>query len=62
MTKKFSELRDRMSSEARADVVRRVEETLEEMLLRESWHTMCNELETAARFPDEVKITSFSQL
>jgi len=35
MTKKFATLRDGMSPEARADVVRRVEEALEEMLLHE---------------------------
>ena len=35
MAKKFAELRDGMSPEARADVDRRVEEALEEMLLHE---------------------------
>ena len=38
MTKKFAELRDRMSPEARANVVDRVEKTLEEMLLHELRH------------------------
>ena len=35
MKKKFATLRDNMSPEARADISRRVEEALEEMLLHE---------------------------
>ena len=38
MTKKFADLRNKMSPEARADVAHRVKETLEEMLLHELRH------------------------
>ena len=38
MTKKFAELRNNMSPEARADVARRVGEAHEEMLLHELRH------------------------